>query len=408
MSLASPRSSDLSHPVAGLVWAPEPVDRGLPIGATLATITSAAGLSGLEAQWRALDARMPAASLFQSFGWLDAWTRVYAGPGSHLRPFILTGHTEGNLVFLWPLMLQRLGPVKILRWMSEPLAQYGDVLLAPGQNPRAWLHAALQLIRRESGADLLWLRHVRADATAATFLAQAFRDSRQHDLAPVMNLTAFASEAAYEARYTASQRKRRKRIRKSIEEAFGPISLETLEPGPEQRTALATLLGEKRRWLSDRGRRNRAIDEARMSSFLQDLIHRAHGTVTVHVSQMSAGGRPMSWQVGLRKGTTHFGFITAHRNDMTDQSPARLHMDMAQRQALADGYAAFDLMVPNDPHKESWCSAKVPVRDHHLPLTPLGWAAGLGYLEVLRPLLRQAYCRMPPRLLQLLKPVTGH
>jgi hypothetical protein len=50
----------------------------------------------------------------------------------------------------------------------------------------------------------------------------------------------------------------------------------------------------------------------------------------------------------------------------------------------------------------------MPVNDYHLPLTPLGWAYGLAYLEGARPLLRRAYYRLPPKALRLLKPILGH
>jgi hypothetical protein len=83
-------------------------------------------------------------------------------------------------------------------------------------------------------------------------------------------------------------------------------------------------------------------------------------------------------------------------------------MDLSQRLALRHGMKAFDLMVPNDAHKESWSSAKVETRDYHLPVSALGRLYGIGYLETARPLLRRAYYGMPPRLLRLLKPITGH
>jgi CelD/BcsL family acetyltransferase involved in cellulose biosynthesis len=95
-------------------------------------------------------------------------------------------------------------------------------------------------------------------------------------------------------------------------------------------------------------------------------------------------------------------------NALTDHSPARLHMDFSQRQALKDGCRVFDLMVPNDPYKDSWCSARVPAHDYHLGLAPLGRLYGTGYLTQLRPRLREAYHNMSPRLLRLLKPILGH
>ncbi len=123
---------------------------------------------------------------------------------------------------------------------------------------------------------------------------------------------------------------------------------------------------------------------------------------------MSAGSTVLSWEIGLRFGTRHFGFITSHVTSLTDYSPARLHMDYSQRRAIADGMTVFDLMVPYDVHKESWSSARVETRDYHLPLSMLGRAYGRGYLELARPFLRKGYYRLPPTILRRLKPLIGH
>jgi CelD/BcsL family acetyltransferase involved in cellulose biosynthesis len=408
MAIAESNKPPMPFAIAPTQAVPQAGTHSLPHDAALAHVHNLADFARLEADWRELESQCPATSLFQSFDWLQSWTAVYMTEGNGNQPFIVTGTLGGKLVFAWPLMLQRHGPVKVLRWLSKPLAQYGDVLMAPGLCPRAWLPAALRLIRSESGADMIRLRHVRADATVAPFLSTHFRDSQQHDMAPVLDLTAFANEAAYEARYSSSQRKRRKKIRKNLEDANGPVQFDILDPGPANDDAIAEAVHEKHKWLAERGRKNQALCENKVTAFLRELSHRRGGSVQLVTSRMTVGDKPVSWEIGLRKGSTHFGFITSHRTDLTDYSPGRLHMDLSQRQALRDGMSAFDLMVPNDPHKESWSSSKVEVRDHHLPLTALGRLYGLGYVETARPLLRKAYYAMPPELLKLLKPVTGH
>jgi CelD/BcsL family acetyltransferase involved in cellulose biosynthesis len=115
----------------------------------------------------------------------------------------------------------------------------------------------------------------------------------------------------------------------------------------------------------------------------------------VVTSVLTAGGKPISWEIGLRFKGAHFGFITAHDVTMTDASPARLHMDLAQRRALADGMKVFDLMVPMDPHKQSWSNAIMPVHDFQMPLSAKGWLYGLIYVERIRPALRKFYYQAP-------------
>ncbi|MBI2718300.1 MAG: GNAT family N-acetyltransferase [Rhizobiales bacterium] len=379
----------------------------LPAGSHLTLVTTLADLDGLEPGWRRLEAQgLGAHGVFQTFEWARCWTQTYAESGD--EPCIIAGFHGSELAFVWPLMRVRLGPLCILRWLSEPLAQYGDVLIGGGHCPRAWAAAAVGLVRQLRHIDSIRLRHVRADAVISPFLADTFRDARHPGKAPWLDLTRFVDEAAYDARYTGQQRKRRKKIRKALEADIGPVAFETLEPGPEAHRAIAQAISEKCKWIDQRGRQNHLSGSGRLIGFLQELSRSGSGPVKLIVSRMSAGGRPLSWEIGLRFGATHFSFITSHVSALTDYSPARLHMDASQRRALADGMQAFDLMVPHDAHKESWSSGAVGTHDYHLPLSFRGALYGRAYLELARPLLRDAYYRMPPKLLRLIKLLTGH
>ena len=362
----------------------------------------------LESQWRQLEAdAYPHRNVFQSFDWLKNWIITYGGTAGDDPLCVVLGHSDGRLVFAWPMMRTKSGPVTLLRWMSEPFAQYGDVLVARGECPKTWMANALREISAQRGIDGLRLRHVRNDAAAAPFLKHQFRDARFAECAPCLDLTAFPDETAYDARYSSSQRKRRKKIRKALEDSLGPVSFTVLKPGQATDEAIGQAIVEKSQWIDERGRQNRILGCPLMPSFLKGLA-RGGTSAELVVTSLSAGGRPVSWEIGIRSGGVHHAFITSHVNALTDYSPARLHMDLSQRQAIRDGMKVFDLLLPNDPYKDSWSSSRVATADYHLPLSPLGWVYGAGYLEHVRPVLRSAYYRMPPTLLRLLKPIVGH
>lgn len=376
----------------------------LPSGGQMHFVQSAHDLNALRDDWLALEqAAGRRHQVFQSFGWLNAWTRTYR-PDLH----VVTGYVGSRLVFLWPLMRTRLGPLHVLRWLSDPSGQYGDILVAPDQCARQWMAAVLPRLKSLRGIDIIRLRHVRDDAAAAPFLSETFRSSNLDELAPSLDLTAFADEAAYEARYTATQRKRRRKIRKALEDDCGPVAFEILKSGPLHDRMIREAIAEKCAWVDTRGRHNRILACPLLPPFLQDLGSHADSGTTLMLSRMTAGDKPVSWEIGLRYGKTHFCYITSHVDAFTNHSPARLHMDLSQRKALADGMTTFDLMVPNDSYKDSWCSQRMPAHDWHLPLTPLGRLYGTGYLQNIRPALRSAYHHAPPALLRMLKPVTGH
>jgi len=380
-----------------------------PRDARFGLSASVQGLETLEAGWRSLERTgVKSHGVFQTYDWVASWARTFCGPDSEDQPFIISGYQGDELKFLWPLMKTRAGPVTVLRWASEPLSQYGDILLAPGECPKSWMAAAADFIRHTAGLHSIRLRHVRQDANCQPFLQEAFRDARLVEQAPWLDLSAYADDAAYEARYNSNQRRRRKKIRKAFEDEFGPVTFEVLDQGPANDAAMAQAVAEKCLWIDERGRQNQILSDEALLDFLKDFSRNASGNVRLITSQMKAGTKVLSWEIGLRFGTSHFGFITSHVNELTDYSPARLHMDFSQRRALADGMTVFDLMVPHDAHKESWSSAATETRDYHLPLTPRGWLYGRVYLETLRPLLRDAYYRLPEEWLRRLKPFTGH
>jgi CelD/BcsL family acetyltransferase involved in cellulose biosynthesis len=280
-----------------------------------------------------------------------------------------------------------------LTWLTEPFGQYGDVMCRKGEHCRRWIQGAITFMKRLRDVNILRLRHVRMDSHLGTHAADLLHDARVPDGAPCLDLTQYASEAAYDERYTSTQRKRRKKIRKCLEE-IGPLSFEQLPAGSLADAAVQSAIAEKNAWLTERGRLNRVLGCPKHLSFLKNLSRRRNGAVEVVVTEMKAGNSPVSWEVGFRHQGTHYGYITSHVNALTDLSPGRLHMDLSQRECVKAGLALFDLMVPNDVHKESWSSAVIATNDYYLPLSISGAALGHGYIRTLRPLLRKAYYNM--------------
>ena len=357
-----------------------------------------AAIEELADEWRALQARAAAdTQAFQSHGWCAAWAETCLD-ARHEEPLIVTVRRGGELVLLWPLMRTRQGPLRAIVWLSDPFCQYGDVISPlTGDDLAHALGLAWRELRNAGRADLIRLRHVRADAVVAPFLGHRARPAGAEEGAPWLDLTVFADAAAYEARYTRSQRRRRKKIRQKLEKARGRLDFAPLSTGEEMRRGIARLVAEKRAWLAARGLYSRPIAHRRLEDFFIRLMELGgDGSARLVVSRTTAGGDGVAWELGLRFKGRHYGYITAHDHALTDLSPGRLHMDFSQRLALTDGMKVFDLLVPAAPHKTSWSSGVAVVRDYFLPLSFTGRLLGAGYLCVLRPLVRKVYGRMPP------------
>jgi CelD/BcsL family acetyltransferase involved in cellulose biosynthesis len=395
------RTSDL----AGVE--PQPLDRvsALPANAHISLVTSLAGVRALEKDWLELEANTQGVTtVFQSYAWASTWCRIYCAGESGSDIHIIAGYDNNRLVFLWPLMMTRRVGLNVLCWLTEPFGQYGDVLCAKGQNSQVWVGNALRFIRRLKGIDILRLRHVRDDSAIACCAGKELVNAHLDERAPYLDLTQFATEADYENRYTGTQRKRRKKIRKHLEE-LGEVTFTRLPLGTLSDKAITDALSEKNKWLAERGRINQIMACPFHAEFLKALARGRQRGVDMVVTELKAGDRSVSWEISFRFGGTHFAYITSHANDLTDLSPGRLHFDLSQRACLADGMKAFDLMVPYDAHKESWSSACMPTQDYYLPLSHRGRIAGTLYLSHIRPRLRALYYRLPQSLLRYINPL---
>ena len=379
----------------------------LPHGAHLSLVTTQQSLGSLEEPWLALEqAAANTPSVFQSYSWISSWAKTYITDQSATELCIVTGFDEGKLVFVLPLMKEKSGPVRVLRWLSEPFGQYGDALISADHAVKPWLSNAIEFIRHLKDVDVIRLRHVREDSVVADFCKSSLVDARLDEKAPFLDLTAYANEESYEARYTSTQRKRRKKIRKELEE-MGAVEFRLLPPGSMCDAALTDAITEKNLWLEERGRQNRALKSPQLLKFLKDLSRANGGYLEVETSELRAGDRPVSWEVGFNFRGTHFAYITSHVNALTDLSPGRLHMDLSQRHCIRNGQKKFDLMVPHDQHKESWSSGFVKTADYYVALTMLGQIYGQVYLRTLRPIIRHMYYNSPKWLLRLVKPIFG-
>jgi CelD/BcsL family acetyltransferase involved in cellulose biosynthesis len=378
---------------------------GAAQSATLSLITSLDGLREIAAKWQDLEVNSAKPiSVFQSFDWIMAWAETYLGQKHAPTLHILAGYDEDELVFIWPLMRKSVFGVSTLTWITDPIGQYGDVLLRKGQNPTPWLQGATQLMKRLRDVDILRLRHVRENSNIGAFAQSHLHNALSPDKAPFLDLTQYATEEDYDARYTSTQRKRRKKIKKSLE-TFGDVKFTQLTNGTTTDKAMAMAISEKNLWLKQRGRMNRVLGCPCHIVFLKNLSRRK-GKIDVVVTEMTAGEKAVSWEVGFRFAGRHYGYITSHVNDLTDYSPSRLHMDYSQRSALAAGMDAFDLMVPNDAHKESWSSATINTEDYYLPISVAGKAIGHGFIRTLRPIIRKTYYRLEGSGIRKLNPFT--
>jgi CelD/BcsL family acetyltransferase involved in cellulose biosynthesis len=379
------------------------VANGKPAAAQLIEVTrisSLADLAALGDDWKSLEIRLADSQLvFQSHDWCSAWAETFMEEPSPYTLCVLVARRAGQTSAILPAMVEDRHGLKVLRWLSEPYAQYGGILLAPGEDEATIAAAFFDACTAQKDIDLLHLRHIREDTFAWTFAEAHVKPSGYRETAPYMDLSAFADDAAYQARYTKIQRRRRKKISNAIGQ-LGTLSFTKHNNGEDFDRLCSQVIGHKQAWIAERGLHTTALHCPRLCAFLRSLSHRKDSTIATVLTETKAGDRSISQELGLRYNNRHCAFITAHDPALTGLSPARLHMDRSQRLALADGMDIFDLMVPGDAYKASWSSGAVEIADFARPLTIRGRLHHLVYIRTLRPLLRALYQHSPGALRQ--------
>src|SRR5437660_7067224 len=136
----------------------------------LRALRSAGELDALAGAWDELTARCPGYFFSQTYRWAAAaWRHVGAPRGRTLH--CLTLHSQGRLVAVWPLVVERRGALTLVRPLGPEASEYCAPLIEPGpeqpsRTKRLWREAARL-------GDLAMLPNVRRGTPLADLLESA-------------------------------------------------------------------------------------------------------------------------------------------------------------------------------------------------------------------------------------------
>ena len=361
----------------------------------LGLVQTFADFEALEADWTALFERAGTdRHLFQTFNWLWHWANHFLRDGSTTRLAIVTARDGDRLVMVWPMVVERSGPVTELAWMGEPVSQYGDLLIESGPGAMALMREAWAFVTRETGADVLRLRKVRQDSAVAPFLAELGADVTSDLKAPYLDLASAPSFAEYEKRYSSNAKRNRKRQRRRLEDR-GPVSLTQVFGGAEAEALTAQAFHFKNIWLRQRGIVSPALADPRTAKFFADVTRADVRPAGCHVLALKCNDQPVALEIGVRcLGRTAIHIIS-YDPDFEKTAAGALLMEDSIRRACDDGLKVFDLLAPGDGYKLEWADDAVGVRDWAKPVTLLGRAYVTVYLGLIRNGTKRAIGALP-------------
>lgn len=360
-------------------------------------VTTRAGFDALESEWNDLfDRAGSGQQMFQTFNWLWHWANHFLPetPGGKLSLFIVTARQAGRLVLVWPLVKTKAGAAHQLRWMGEPVSQYGDVLIDKTCDNADVLKGAWQHLREHAGASVLQLNKVRADSHVAALLTNLRAQTANETTAPYLDLSSAKSYDDYETRYSSGTRRNRGRQRRRLAER-GAITLEWHTSGPRTAALVSQAFDLKRAWLQSRGIISPALADPRTKQFFLDVTCASKHPAGCHVAALHCADKPVALEIGVQCRDRTAIHIIAYDLDFEKTAAGALLFEDSIRHAYDEGCSVYDLLAPGDSYKMKWADDAVAIADWSVPLNSLGWLYANVYTAALRPFAKRVVNALP-------------
>jgi len=340
----------------------------------------------LENKWNRLfeeNGRGP--QLFQSFNWVWHWINQY--PSAPKNLIILTGHIDDELVIIAPLVIEKKFGIKIIKWLGEPVSQYGDILIKTDINNIQWLNKGLSYLKNKLKPDLFYMRKTRFDAAITPLLENFSATVLEETQAPYIEILGAKNFTDFNKRYSQRSRKSKRRHRRKLEEK-GKITFSLNKEGNEAKKATMHALRLKREWLKAIGMISPAFNGPILDRFFTNVaITKDHAT-GLRVSQLCVDDRPAAIELGFQSKNYYGAHLGAYEADFIAHSPGSLQMQDTIASLINEGIQTIDLFAPGDPYKFEWTDQSVPVYDFSYPISMKGHLFEKIYLKRLRPALK--------------------
>lgn len=350
-----------------------------------------AGIERLEPLWRKLEQSGQGAQAFLTYGFAHAAARYHEARGE--RVLVAVADWGDRPACILPIAVARRSGVNVGVFLGDPIAQYGDALMAPAA-PSRTAELALRQLAAKSGADVLEFRRVRADAAILPALTRLARPSGPAVAAPWADLSTAPSVDDLLLRIGgAKQRRERQRSRRRLAER-GELRFEALRGGAAIE-AMREAFRLKRDWLQRHGEVSQVVEDPAALRAFEALARDRQAGSSLVVGRLSVGGVAAAYEVGLVHGGRFHAYLGAVAESFASASPGKVAMEETFSWALANGVGAYDLLPPADAYKAHWATGQVEVRSFALPRTLLGRLYAGPWLTEVRPRLRAALDGLP-------------
>jgi CelD/BcsL family acetyltransferase involved in cellulose biosynthesis len=377
-----------------------PTRSGAQPSLTFELITDQAAFCALEADWNELYTRAGRSTqVFQTFSWNWHWCRHFVWDRTPALPqaaIVITARENGRLVMIWPLAMERVGAIRQLVWMGEPVSQYGDILADTATVDQLAISSAWAFALKTLKPDVVRLRRVRADAVIAPHMASLRSLETVVSEAPHLDLASAPDFSTYEQRYSSKARKNRRRLARRLEEQ-GVVKYALLSGKPEAGEAARQAVEMKQSWLRDRGLLSPALADPRFASFMADVASAVTQAAGVQVSVLTLNDKPVGIQIGVLAKQRLALHVIVYDLAYEKSGVGVLHLEHTIAEAYDHGVTTIDLLAPKADYKMDWADGTVTVVDHAVPVSPIGKLYAHVYLGFVRERAKLLIQRLPNR-----------
>jgi len=365
-------------------------------------ITELAALASIEGDWRRLAEFR--GNAFVTPEWFFAWFEHY---GAGAEPYVLFAPSlgGGQLVGVLPLVAQRRGFLRILRFAGGNLGDYFHPVAQEGDDDRVAATFAAALVARRDEWRVILLENVDSTATWPNVLRMSSSAALCASCGPVTAMPyavpAEQSWSGYLTSRSANFRGELGRKLRALQRNHELRFRRTLEPGELKKDMRTFFSLHDRRW-APRGGSSSASETAR--AFHEDFAARALERGWLRLWFLEVDDTAVSAWYGWRIGSHYSYYLAGFDPEWSRHSVGTLLLAHTIQEAILEGASTYDFLLGGEAYKARFATAERAV--HTIALTPsfhpvrLLIAADLG--------LRKAVRRLPPRARGALRKATAN
>lgn len=346
---------------------------------TAFAVTVYRDLASVEPLWRALARQDSVASPYQGYEWIRLWHEHVSGPLGQEPVIIVGSDRSGTPLFIWPLVAQRLGPLRLACFFGGKHATLNMPLwrrdIADTFTAADMRDVLSQVARQRSDLDLLLLHSQPALWSGARnpFMTLAHQRSNEDNF--VLNIST-NGPAVIEQQISGTMRSRLRNKERKLAKLKGYRYVRATTADDVDRQ-LAFFFQQKEGKLHTLGIEN-AFAQPGVENFIRAACHQGleRGEPVIELHALECDGDMLALFSGIHDQQRFTSMFNSHTaSDNSRFSPGLILLQHLIVDCATRGFRSFDIGPGEARYKTFFCKDIELIYDSILPLSLRGQVA---------------------------------